>query len=75
MPYPHAFKKVLGAQEFFPLTKTKGLKNLPPDLLHTTAEAVNFGGIEIFIPELELLFLDKYFNAEISLRPEGAIRN
>ena len=69
--YPTAFQEVLDAQEYFPPTKTKGLKNIPPNLLHATAEIVDFGGVPILVPELELLFLDKYVARESTPRPEG----
>lgn len=70
--YTEPFKRVFGSQEIFPLTKTKGLKNIPPTLLHETAEVVDFGGVPIRIPQLELLFLDKYEASESTPRPEGS---
>ena len=69
--YPEPFKKVFGAQEYFPVTKTKGLKNIPSTLLHDTAELVDFGGMSVRIPQLELLFLDKYIARESTPRTEG----
>ncbi len=69
--YTKPFVEVLGGQEYFPLTKTKGLKNIPPTLLHRTAETVDFGGIPVLIPQLELLFLDKFIARESTPRPEG----
>lgn len=69
--YTNAFKEVFGNQEYFPPTKTKGLKNIPPTLLHETAETVDLGGVQILIPQLELLFLDKFLSRESTPRPEG----
>ncbi|MEW6722533.1 MAG: hypothetical protein AB1324_04685 [Candidatus Micrarchaeota archaeon] len=70
--YPEVFLEVFGAQEYFPPTKTKGLCGLPPDLLIRSAEEVDFGGIPIRIPNLELLFLDKFLAPGIKERPEGS---
>lgn len=69
--YPESFQQVFGNQEYFPLTKTKGLTNIPPTLLHETAEEVDFGGVKVLVPELELLFLDKFIAREATPRPEG----
>ena len=69
--YAEPFVKVFGNQEYFPVTKTKGLKNIPPTLLHETAEVVDFGGVSARVPQLELLFLDKYMSRESTPRPEG----
>jgi hypothetical protein len=69
--YSEPFNKVFGGQEYFPLTKTKGLKNIPPTLLHDTAEVVDFGGVSVRVPQLELLFLDKYMAKESTPRTEG----
>lgn len=62
--YSDEFVAVFGGQEYFPPTKTKGLEGLPPDLLDTTYETVDLGGLSMFTPELELLFLDKVIAAE-----------
>lgn len=69
--YSPAFMTVFGAQEYFPPTKTKGLSHLPPDLLHKTCETVDLGGIDILIPELELMYLDKRFASEATPREDG----
>ena len=69
--YTEAFREVFGSQEYFPVTKTKGLKNIPPTLLHDTAEVVDFGGVPVRVPQLELLFLDKYMAKESTPRTEG----
>lgn len=70
--YPEAFVEVFGGQEYFPPTKTKGLRNLPFDesekILDQTYETVDLGGVPVFIPQLELLFLDKYFAQESTPR-------
>lgn len=65
------FWKVFGGQEYYPTTRTKGLFNLPPDLLHQTAQSVMFGDIEVLVPELEILFLDKLAKPESTPREEG----
>lgn len=69
--YTEAFQEVFGSQEYFPVTKTKGLKNLPPTLLSETAEVIDFGGVPVRVPQLELLFLDKYMAKESTPRVEG----
>jgi hypothetical protein len=69
--YSPQFHKVFGSEEVYPNEFTKGLTNLPPSLLHDTAEKVNLGGIEVYIPKLELLFLDKFIMRESTPRPEG----
>lgn len=58
--YTEPFQNIFGAQEVYPVHKTKGLKNLPDTLLRQTAETVSLNGLEIKIPQLELLFLDKW---------------
>lgn len=73
-PYPDAFIAVFGHQEYFPGSSTKGLNNIPDGFLNKTAEKVNLGGVEILIPELEILFVDKVLNPEggwQKRRPEG----
>src|SRR3989338_7053634 len=69
--YTESFVKIFGNQEYFPVTKTKGLKNIPPTLLHETAEIVDFCGVTVPVPQLEILFLDKYLSRESTPRPEG----
>jgi hypothetical protein len=54
-----AFKHVFGGQEIFPSTKTKGLRDLPRDYLASTADKVNLGGVELFVPRVEAQFVDK----------------
>lgn len=69
--YTPQFLRVFGSQEYFPSTDTKGLKNLPPNLLYETAETVDLGGIKVKVPQLELQFLDKWNSAESTPRAEG----
>ena len=69
-PYSEQFLRVFGAQEYFHPTATKGL-SLPPTLLHDTYETVDLGGIEFLIPQLEILFLDKWLRSGVYSRPEG----
>lgn len=69
--YPENFKRVFGAQEIFPPSRTKALSSIPEGYLEQTAETVNFGGIEVLIPELEILFLDKWLLSGVHNRPEG----
>lgn len=64
------FTAVFGAQEIYPVSKTKGLSDLPPDLLHSTAETVNFGGVSFLVPDLELQFVDKFEKANESKERE-----
>lgn len=60
IPNSHRFIAVFGGQEIYPVTQTKGLHDLPPDLLHATAEVVNYNGIDFLVPRLELQFVDKF---------------
>lgn len=69
--YSPAFRAVFGGQEIYPPTKTKGLENIPPTLLDETSEKVRIGDVEVLVPELELLFLDKYLASEATPRAEG----
>ncbi len=57
------FTAVFGSQEIYPVTATKGLKDLPQDLLHETAETVSFGGVDFLVPSLEVQFVDKFEKA------------
>jgi len=67
------FSEVFPGEEGFSSEsrRTKGLVNLPPDLLNQTFETVELGDMEVLIPELELLFLDKYAKPEQTPRSEG----
>ncbi len=66
--YPEIFQRVFEAQEYFDPTRMKGVKGMSPNLLHDTAETVDFGGLTLKIPELELLFLDKWRAGESTPR-------
>ena len=70
-PYSTQFQQVFGNQEYYPPTATKGLKNLPPDLIEQTAERVNLGEVTLLVPQLELQFLDKFERSESTPRDEG----
>lgn len=56
-----AFWKVFGGQESRPGTKTMVINS---DYMRTTAQEINFGGIIVLVPELEILFLDKWLGKE-----------
>jgi hypothetical protein len=67
---PEAYKEVFGHLEVFPVNAVKAFYNLPTDPndidhIHRNHEIVDFGGLEILVPKLELLFLDKYFKREM----------
>ncbi len=68
---PEIYKKVFGATEIYPPEKTKGLSQLPSTLLADTAETVLLGNVSVYIPQLELLFIDKVLKRESTPRPEG----
>lgn len=68
---PEMYKKVFGATEIYPPEKTKGLSQLPSTLLANTAETVLLGNVSVYIPQLELLFIDKVLKRESTPRPEG----
>ncbi|GEM_PF-6461389 len=70
-PYPKAFQKVFGGQEYRGPEETKGLKLGTPDVekdkrdsILNHVEEVDFGGLKLLIPDLELSFLDKYIARE-----------
>lgn len=69
--YSDSFLAVFGSQEYFPPTKTKGLVDIPTDLLSQTAERVKLGDITVLVPQLELIFLDKWNSRESTPRSEG----
>ncbi|HTL46626.1 MAG TPA: FHA domain-containing protein [Verrucomicrobiae bacterium] len=73
IPYPEAFLKVFSEQERYPPTKTKGINKLPEDLMLSTYETVNFGGIPVLVPQLELMFVDKFgaIESDRAYRKEG----
>jgi len=67
-PYPPAFHELFGSQERYPVTKTKGIENLPEALMHDTAETIIYQDMTIKIPCLEILFLDKWLRRELTPR-------
>lgn len=69
--YDSQFKEIFGSQEKYPTTKTKGLSELPPELMHSSAEEVDLDGTKVLVPKLELLFLDKYLKQESTPREQG----
>ena len=68
--YP-AFQRVFGGQEYFPEHQTKGLKQIPAGYLDETHQVVDFYGIEVLVPSLEVLYVDKMLKKESTPRPEG----
>ena len=71
LPESEAFTYVFGSQEIFPRSKTKGLSNIPEDLMISTFQEVEYNGDTFLVPELELLFTDKYIARESTPRKEG----
>lgn len=69
-PLQYQFSRVFGGQEYFHWTNTKGLKGIRDGVLYDTAETVDLGGVPVLIPQLEMLFLDKFLKKG-SPRPEG----
>ena len=70
-PYTQFFQDVFGSQEFYPPTKTKGLRDIPEEEMDITHESVDLDGYEILIPKLEILFLDKFLRKESTPRESG----
>lgn len=62
--YQKAFKELYGNQERYPETATKGLKELPAGYMDKTHEVVIIDGYEVLVPQLEILFLDKFLKKE-----------
>lgn len=60
IPHSERFRAVFGGQEIFAATKTKGLRDLPPDYLHKTAETATYGGLDFLVPRLEIQLVDKF---------------
>lgn len=69
LPYSEAFREIFGAQEY--LTGTKGMRSYPRKLLLKEAEEVDLGGLRLYIPRLEVLYLDKFLRPGIKERPPG----
>ncbi len=66
--YTKEFYKVFGAQEYYPPTKTKGLKKIPEGHMDKTHEIVEIDGYQVLVPQLEILFLDKFLRKESTPR-------
>lgn len=71
IPESKDFVRVFGAQELYPKNKTKGLSDIPDDYMDKTYDVVVYNGNRYLIPELELLFLDKFLRQESTPRKEG----
>jgi len=63
------FHFVFGEQEIY--KSMKSLRNVPETLLFDTATKVTYNNRDYYIPELELLFLDKFLRIEEIPRREG----
>ncbi len=63
------FLEIFGTQEYFPPDRTKGLVNFEEGYMDSTYETVDVDGYKVLVPQLELLFADKF------LRKEGTPRN
>ena len=70
-PYSPVFKRIFGGQEYYPSTDTKGLHGIPEGQMDETCETVNLDGYEVLIPQLELLFIDKFLKKEAT--PRGGV--
>lgn len=53
------FRHVFGNEEYFPPSRTKGLRDIPDTLLKDTAERVDLGGVILYVPKLEMQYVDK----------------
>lgn len=71
LPESKPFTFVFGGQELYPKTSTKGLKDMDPGLMDSTYEIVMYNGEEYLVPQLEILFLDKFLCQESTPRNEG----
>ena len=65
------FKDVFAAQEYFAPHQTKGLINIPDKLLDDTHEVVDFYGLPLLVPCLEILYVDKMIKRESTPREFG----
>lgn len=65
------FYTIFGAEERYPKNRTKALNNIPEGYMDDTYETVRYNGREYLVPELEILFLDKYLLQEKTQREEG----
>ena len=68
--YP-ALREVFGGQEFRIENSTKALNDIPKGYLDETHQVVDFYGIEVLVPCLEVLYVDKMLYKENTPRPEG----
>ena len=66
--YTEEFYRVFEAQEYYPPTETKGLKEIPEGYMDKTHETVMIDGYEVLVPQLEILFLDKFLKKESTPR-------
>lgn len=71
IPEANEFYQVFGAQEYYPKDGTKGLHGMDPTMMDSTYETVTYNGHIYLVPELEILFLDKYLKQESTPREEG----
>lgn len=71
IPEARGFFEVFGAQEYYPKDRTKGLERMDPTMMDSTYETVTYNGHIYLVPELEILFLDKYLRQESTPRKEG----
>lgn len=71
IPESIPFRQVFGSHEWYPKTYTKGLHEIEEGLMDSTYDTVIYNGKEYLVPELELLFLDKYVRQESTPRKEG----
>ncbi|MBR3329477.1 hypothetical protein IKG29_03055 [Candidatus Saccharibacteria bacterium] len=65
------FYTIFGAEEIYPKNRTKALESIPEGYMDDTYETVRYNGREYLVPELEILFLDKYLLQESTPREEG----
>ena len=65
------FKEAFGNIEFYPSYELKVLSNINSNLLDTNCETVVINNHKVLIPELEILFLEKYLQRELVSREEG----
>ncbi|MBR4618627.1 MAG: hypothetical protein IKO49_04920 [Bacilli bacterium] len=63
-----AFYYTFGSEETRGKTDTKFLHNIPEGLMDSTYDTVEYKGNTYLVPELELLFLDKFFSDKTTKR-------
>ena len=68
IPESGNFIHVLGAQEIYPKTATKGLHGLDESLMDSTYDVVSYQGGTYLVTCLEILFLDKWMKQESTPR-------